>query len=361
MPSLTRRATIVGMLGAGLLPASFAANRELVVGYIYVGPRDDLGYNQSHAIAARKLSLIPGVKLIEQERVPESEAVARAMEAMIVQDQAGLIYATSWGYYDPYVLKLARKYPEVVFRHCGGAWKPGDPANIGSYWGHMHEGQFLAGFTAASVANNDQLGFIVAKRIPSNLRNLNAFTLGAQIAKRTATVKAIFTSSWSDPVREAEAVNALADQGVSAIGCSVDSCRTIAENAKRRGIYFTGYNASVKQLGVEYYLTSVIPDWASINIHTAQIVMAGQLPPNSFSGGIAEGLVTIDNVGEAVSKSVASRLDDLIGQLKSGQKKIWQGPIIDNQDVERVVADEILERFDPRLRDMNWFVRGVSA
>ena len=361
MTSITRRTVITGLAGASLLPAAAVAADKLVVGFVYVGPRDDLGYNHSHAIAARKLQGLPGVTLVEQERVPESEAATRAMEAMIVQNNASLVYATSWGYYDPYVLALARQYPKVVFRHCGGAWQQGDPLNVGSYWGHMHEGQFVAGFVAAKVAASDKLGFIVAKRIPSNLRNLNAFTLGAQAARQSATVQTVFTGSWSDPVREAEAVNALADHRVAAIGCSVDSCRTVAENAQRRGIYFTGYNASVEALSPDSYLTAVIPDWAAININTTKMVMAGQLPPNRFSGGLAEGLVKMDRIGASVSDEAASMMNELLDQIKSGKRQIWQGPIYDNQNVMQVDYDEVLERSDLRLRDMNWFVRGVSA
>jgi simple sugar transport system substrate-binding protein len=49
------------------------------VGFIYVGARDDFGYNQSHAQAAAIIKKMPGVKVIE-EKVPETVAVQKTMK-----------------------------------------------------------------------------------------------------------------------------------------------------------------------------------------------------------------------------------------------------------------------------------------
>src|SRR5712691_484759 len=37
---------------AGVLPARVAFAKDIVVGFIYVGSRDDYGYNQAHAVGA---------------------------------------------------------------------------------------------------------------------------------------------------------------------------------------------------------------------------------------------------------------------------------------------------------------------
>ena len=55
----------VGALAAlGHNPA--AAADKLVVGVIYVGPRDDYGYNQAQAQAAAAIKKLPGVMVVEQ-------------------------------------------------------------------------------------------------------------------------------------------------------------------------------------------------------------------------------------------------------------------------------------------------------
>lgn len=65
---------------------------------------------------------ISGVTVVEEENVPETIAVAKSMESMINLDGAELIFATSFGYYNPFVLDLAAKYPDVQFRHAAPLW-----------------------------------------------------------------------------------------------------------------------------------------------------------------------------------------------------------------------------------------------
>src|SRR6202171_2707570 len=89
--------------GAAALGATFPfgllhAATPLTVGFVYVGPRDDYGYNQSHAQAAAILKKMPGLKVVEEEKVPETVAVEKSMESMINMDGAKLLFPTSFGY-----------------------------------------------------------------------------------------------------------------------------------------------------------------------------------------------------------------------------------------------------------------------
>ena len=152
----SRRRLLQGSAGAaGLatfaLPANPAnAAKDLVVGFIYVGPKDDYGYNQAHAEAAAMLKKMPGVKIVEEEKVPETDDVSKTMESMIKLDGATLLFPTSFGYFDPYMLKMAAKYKDIQFRHCGGLWqKDKHPMNTGSYFGYIGMCQYLNGIAAA--------------------------------------------------------------------------------------------------------------------------------------------------------------------------------------------------------------------
>src|SRR6478752_5680769 len=109
----------------------------LTVGFIYVGPKDDYGYNQAHAEGAKSLAAL-GVKIREEEKVPETMDVQKTMESMINLDGAKLLFPTSFGYFDPHILKMAEKYPDVKFFHCGGLYQEGKhPKNVGSYFGYI--------------------------------------------------------------------------------------------------------------------------------------------------------------------------------------------------------------------------------
>src|ERR1700744_6486182 len=195
--------------------SAFAA--DTTIGFIYVGSRDDYGYNQAHAAGAAVLKKMHGIKVIEEEKVPETDAVEKTMESMINLDGATLLFPTSFGYYSPHMIKMANKYPKLHFEHCGGLWTDKDPKNAGSYFGYIFEGQFINGIIAGYASKSGKLGFVAAKPIPQVLQNINAFTLGARLVNPNATTKLIFTGDWSLPVKEAEATNSLGDQGVDVI------------------------------------------------------------------------------------------------------------------------------------------------
>ena len=123
--SISRRRLLQGSAALTLgtaLGARTAAAADTTIGFIYVGSRDDYGYNQAHAAAATALKKMPGIKIVEEEKVPETDAVEKTMESMINLDGATLVFPTSFGYFSPHMVKMANKYPKVRFEHCGGLW-----------------------------------------------------------------------------------------------------------------------------------------------------------------------------------------------------------------------------------------------
>src|ERR1700752_2986826 len=81
-----------------------AAAADTVIGFIYVGSRDDYGYNQAHAAGAAALKKVAGIKVVEEEKVPETDAVEKTMESMINLDGATLLFPTSFGYFNPHII-----------------------------------------------------------------------------------------------------------------------------------------------------------------------------------------------------------------------------------------------------------------
>src|SRR6187399_2175159 len=73
---------------AAATPAAAKPSDSLTVGFVYVGSRADYGYNQAHAEGAKAVAAMPGVKVREEENVPETVAVQKTMESMINLDGA---------------------------------------------------------------------------------------------------------------------------------------------------------------------------------------------------------------------------------------------------------------------------------
>ena len=367
--TLNRRQLLAGggLAGASLvLPGALRtalAASPLTVGVIYVGPRGDFGYNQAQAEAAAALKKMPGIKVVEEENVPETIAVQKTMEAMINQDGASLIFPTSFGYFDPHMLKVAAKYPKVRFAHCGGLWTAGKhPANTGSYFGYIDECQYLAGVVAGFTSKSKKLGFIAAKPIPQVLRNINAFTMGARSVDPTITTRLIFTGEWSMPVKEAEASTSLIDQGVDVLTCHVDSPKVIVETAEKRGIFSSGYHASQAALAPKGYLTGAEWDWATPYAAQIKAAQAGTAMPNVLRGGLKDGYVKMSAYGPAVSAAAKAKADGIKAAMLKGGFVIFEGGksgLKDNSGKVVIAAGKRFDQFDGELEKMNYLVEGV--
>ena len=364
--SPSRRTVLKSAVGAGALVAlgplairnAFAAGK-LTMGVIYVGPRDDFGYNQAQAQAASIIKKMPGVKVLEEEKVPETLAVQQTMEAMIEQDGAKLVFATSYGYFDPYVLKMAAKYPDVRFAHCGGLWKPGMPSNIASFFGYIDECEYLSGVIAAHASKTRKLGFVAAKPIPQVLRNINAFTLGAQSVHPDITTHVIFTGDWSQPVKEAESANSLIDQGCDVLTCHVDGPKVVVETAERRKVYSCGYHASQAALAPHGYLTGAEWDWATPYKMLVSETEQGKPLTNFLRGGLKEGFVKMSPYGKAVSAAAMKKADAIKAKMVKGDYVIFKGPIKDNTGQTVIAAGVAHSQQDLALESMNYLVAGV--
>jgi basic membrane protein A len=361
-----RRQLLTGSALAGaslMLPGALRhalAQTPIVVGVIYVGPRGDFGYNQAQGAAAAAMKKMPGLKVVEEENVPETAAVQKTMEAMINQDKASLIFATSFGYFDPHMLKMAEKYPKVRFVHCGAMWTAGKhPANAGSYFGYIDECQYLAGVVAGYTSKTKKLGFVAAKPIPQVLRNANAFTMGARSVEPSITTRIIFTGEWSMPVKEAEASTSLIDQGVDVLTSHVDSPKVIIETAEKRGIFSSGYHASQAALAPKGYLTGAEWDWSTPYAAQVKAAQAGTPMPNLLRGGLKDGYVKLSAYGPAVSAAAKAKADEIKAAMTKGGYAIFKGPLKDNKGNTVIAAGKSIDQFDAELEKMNYLVEGV--
>ncbi|WP_454620258.1 BMP family ABC transporter substrate-binding protein [Bradyrhizobium cenepequi] len=343
----------------GTIGARTAQAAETTIGFIYVGSRDDYGYNQAHAQGAAALKKLPGIKVVEEEKVPETDAVEKTMESMINLDGSTLLFPTSFGYFNPHVIKTANKYPKIRFEHCGGLWTEKDPKNAGSYFGYIDEAQFISGIVAGYATKSGKLGFVAAKPIPQVLRNINAFTLGAKLANPKATTQVIFTGDWSMPVKEAEATNSLIDQGVDVLTCHVDGPKTMVENAARRGAFVCGYHVNQSPLAPKAYLTGAEWNWEALYPKFLKMITSGESIPNFYRGGLKEEIVKCSPYGDAVSAEARKHADEMKAKLVAGEYTIFKGPILDNKGKTVIAAGVDRGQKDPELEKMDYLIEGV--
>lgn len=363
-PSLNRRRFLSGTAAIGAaaaigLPGTARAQSSLTVGFIYVGARDDFGYNQAHAEGAAAVKAMAGVTVVEEENVAETIDVQKSMESMINLDGASLIFPTSFGYFNPHILEVAPKYPDVRFQHAAGLWTDGMPANVGSYFGYIGMGQYLNGIVAGHMSQTKKIGFVAAKPIPQVLLNINSFLLGARAVDPSITCQVIFTGEWSLAVKEAEATNALADAGCDVITCHVDGPKVVMETAAGRGCYVCGYHANQSALAPEKYLTGAEWNWAGVYTGMVQTVLDGGTIPNFVRGGLTDGYIKMSPLGPAVTDAARNQFDAATAEIMKGGFSVIKGPLNDNAGNVLLAADQGLVETDIALESMSYLVEGV--
>lgn len=326
-----------------------------VIGAIHIGAINDRGYNQAHHDGLQQMvQQVPGVRLIEAENIPETEAVLPVIDQM-VQQGAKIIFVQSFGYL-PFAIQAAERYPAVTFLHPGG-FELRD--NLGTYWANNFEAMYLAGIAAGAATKTNQLGFITAFPIPNILASANAFHLGARSVNPNVTTKLVINESWVDPTKENIATRALAASGVDVVTMIVDSPITVVQTAEALGIYAIGFHSdALQELAPNGWLTGVAYTWGNYYTSVVQQIRTGQWRAAHVRGGIESDMLRLASFGPAVTEETKSRILTTRSDIINGKLAIFQGPLLDNQGVERIASGQIggLELLDTT----DWLVEGVS-
>ena len=357
--TLLRPLPIVSALATALLLTStYAAPAQqtvLKVGALHVGSINDNGYNQAHHDGLIEMQAnIPGLELIEAENVPESADAERVMENMI-QQGAKLVFPQSFGYLDP-ALNVARRHPDVVFEHPAG-YKLAQ--NLGTYWSDTTSWEYLAGIVAGQSTRTNRLGWIIGFPIPNILTAINAFHMGARSVNPNVTTQVIVVNTWVDAAKEAEATNALADNGVDVVTMIVDSPAPVIQTADRRGVMSIGFHCLCAQRAAgDTWLTGIGFTWGPLFTKFATDVINGTWRSENVVGNLASGSATFAPYGPLVREDTKQLIEQRKAELIAGTVQIFQGPIYDNTGTLRVREGEVLNP-DDLLLNADWVVEGV--
>jgi simple sugar transport system substrate-binding protein len=238
------------------------------------------------------------------------------------------------------------------------------PTNIGNYFANTDEGQYIAGRIAAQTSKSGKLGFVAAKPVNPVLRNINSFITGARSIKPDIKMQVIFTGDWNVPVKEAEATNSLADQGIDVIGVHVDSPKVVIETAEKRGILSVGFHTDQSALAPKGYLTSTTYNWGQIYKEYVDLIKAGKSVKDGgisrFTlGSLKENYITMAPYGASIPEASKKDADATKGKIVDGSLLVYTGEIKDNTGKVRIPKGTSLKLSDPALVKIDWLANGV--
>lgn len=367
--------------GATEAPAAGAAcgTGATKVGFIYVGSKDDFGYNQAAYEGADAAGTAAGVEVLHAENVPETiEDAVPVMEDMIAQG-ATVIFATSYGHF-PAAVEVATSHPDVCVLHQGQFESSLDAPldNFGTYFSSVFEPVYLAGIAAGSASESGILGYVYAFPIPQTLENINAFQLGAQTVNPDVKVIAVATASWCEPAKQAQAAQTLLDQGADVLTQHQDCTKTIIEAAEAAGAYSVGYHYDASELAPEGWLTG--SEWAWTDLYTDIIAtsVAGSFVDSAYNGDYRFGYRDVaapfvafkpSVFGPAITADTQAAITEAYDLFfadadgdGSGDFSVFTGPLADRDGTERIpdgVAPNYVE-LDGYFAEP-WFVAGIEG
>ncbi len=327
------------------------------VGFIFVGTKDDYGYNQAAYVGSEAVEkAYPDLKVLRVENVPETAEAERVMEQMI-QEGAKIIFPTSYGHLDP-ALNVAERHPDVVFYHQGGLK---NAENLGTYFGTIFQPVYLAGVAAGKMTKSNKLGYIVSIPIPQVLLNVNAFQRGAQSVNPKVTTTVVFTGSWCDPAQQATAANSLIDSGVDVLTQHQDCTKTIIETAERRGALTVGYHADASPLAPKGWIIGSIWNWPDLYVDMVKTASEGMFKGSKYDGKyrgtLNDNIVLSTGFGAGVPADVKALVEEKKKAIIDGTLNPFTGPVMDQSGKVRI-EDKVSPSID-ELESTDYLIKGV--
>ncbi|MEO0693021.1 MAG: BMP family ABC transporter substrate-binding protein [Pseudomonadota bacterium] len=342
-------------LALGLASMATAQDDPLKVGFVYVGPVGDYGWSYEHNEGRLAVEEAFGDKVETTfvESVPEGADAERVMTQMALSGH-DLIFTTSFGYMDS-TIAVAEKFPDVKFEHATG-YKRSD--NVSTYSARFYEGRAVIGHIAGKMTESNVVGYIASFPIPEVIRGINSAYLHAKKVNPDVEFRVVWVYTWFDPAKEADAAQALIDQGADILMQHTDSTApmTIAEET---GILAFGQASDMINFGPTSQLTSIIDNWAPYYVARTQAVMDGTWESTDTWDGIEPGMVAFAAMSDKIPADVRAEAEQMIEDIKSGAYHPFTGPI-NKQDGSAWLAEgEVAD--DGTLAGMNFYIEGLTG
>jgi simple sugar transport system substrate-binding protein len=336
-------------------PAAAPKPEPLKAAWIYVGPVGDAGWSFAHDQGRKAVEAKFGdaIKTTFIEKVPEGADAERVIRDLAQQGNK-IIFATSFGYMEA-MLKVAADFPDVKFEHATG-YKTAP--NMRIYDASFYQDTYMAGVIAGKMTKTNVLGFVGSFPIAEVLRNINAFTLGAQSVNPKIKTKVVWVNTWYDPGKESEAAQSLINQKADVLLQNTDST-AVLQTAEKNGKYAFGWDSDMSSFGPKAHLGSAIVNWAPYYIKAIEEVKAGTWKTERTVWGVKEGLNDLIKIADVVPDDAKKRVDEIKAGLKDGSFSPFTGPIVDNTGKERLAKDQKSDQ--AWLDKVDFFVKGVEG
>ena len=309
----------------------------LKVGVILVGDENE-GYTYAHIEGIKGAIAALGIsedQVIWKYSIPEDETCYDTAVDLAEQG-CTIIFSNSYSH-QSYMVQAAEEYPDVMFCPATGdtAAVCGLP-NVVNFFPYTYESRYVSGVVAgmklkelmdAGTVTDPHIGYVGAYPYAEVVSGYTAFFLGIKSIVPEAHMDVIYTNSWFDMTKEAEAANTLMSMGCVIIGQHADSTGApSAVQAKLdagEAVYSVGYNVDMLSVAPTAALTSAQNNWSVLYKDILSDFMSGATMKHDYSGGYNEDAVQISALGASCAAGTAEKVAEVIAGLKAGTLHVF--------------------------------------
>jgi basic membrane protein A len=323
------------------------------VAFVYVGPIGDHGWTFAHDVGRLYLEEhVDNVETTYLESVSDVDAEARIRD--LAEEGYDVIFTTSASFRDA-TAAVAPEYPDLIFENCSG-FLTAD--NMGSYFGRMYQGKYLAGMVGGLTTQSNKIGYVAPIQIPEIIRLINAVTLGARSVNPDVQMEVVWIGDWFNPPAETAAVNSMVDAGVDVIFTGTDTTVPVV-TADERGVWSVGYDSCEScDAAPDLCLTTPCWNWGPTYVDIVEAVRDGTWEPEAIYTAMVDGIVIVTPVGAAAPEGAQAAVDAARAAIEGGQD-VFCGPVNDNHGELRLAEGQCMT--DMELICFDWYVEGVNS
>ncbi|HSI59020.1 MAG TPA: BMP family ABC transporter substrate-binding protein, partial [Ideonella sp.] len=214
------------------------------------------------------------------------------------------------------------------------------------------------GIVAGSVTKTNTIGFVGSFPIPEVLRNINAYTLGAQSVNPKIKTKVVWVSSWFDPPKESEAAQSMINAGADVLLQNTDSS-AVLQTAEKNGKFAFGWDSDMSAFAPKAHLASAVANWGGYYKKAVKEVMDGSWKTGRTVWGVKEGQNDLIKVADTVPEDAKKKVEEVKAKMKDGSFEVFTGPITSSAGKEVLAKDA---KADQDWKDkVDFYVKGVEG
>ncbi len=296
------------------------------IGFIFLHDENS-SYDKNFIEAAKDVCNELNVTFMSRIGVTEGDDCYTAAEELVNQG-CKAVFADSFGH-EPYLIKAAKKYPDVEFCHATGTRAHTEGLdNYHNAFASIYQGRYVTGVAAGLklnamieagtiTAEQAVMGYVGAFPYAEVVSGYTSFYLGAKSVCPSVTMSVRYTNSWYSIEGEASAATALIDEDKAVIVSQHADSMGAPGVCEEKGVPNVFYNGTNDNL--DTYLIASRINWRPYFRYMINSTLKGEKMNSDWYGTIENGAVEVLTLNETLAASgTKAALDKVISDLKGG-------------------------------------------